>query len=173
MSYNSDTLWRLYNIGGADLALRYADLSAKSDNERQQAAKGTCNLEILNIHFYEGEKTYSGPATPVFASRFRRSSTRFVMYWADLRHPWRYASFQYKLLARYLRADGSPIGETEYQIEADPDCQSFWHSSGRGWEQPGKWQAGDYRVELLIDGVEAKSGAFTIFDDRPRIRLTR
>jgi hypothetical protein len=27
MSYNHDTLWRLYNIGGADLALRYAELA--------------------------------------------------------------------------------------------------------------------------------------------------
>jgi hypothetical protein len=37
MSHNSDTLWRLYGIGGADLALRYAEMSREASARRPAA----------------------------------------------------------------------------------------------------------------------------------------
>jgi tetratricopeptide (TPR) repeat protein len=167
MSYNRDTLWRLYDIGGADLALRYAELASEPASTERHSP----DLELCNFRFYEGAETHSGPSTPDFNVRFPRSTTRFVMYWAEFRHPWKYSSFQYNLQLRYFRPDGSMMSEIEDRIEAMPQRPSFWHSGGKGWDEPGKWQPGEYRVELLIDGIEKQSGTFTVFEDKPQINF--
>jgi hypothetical protein len=163
MSYDRDTLWRLYNIGGADLALRYADIASESAKTTPPAG----DLEVRSIHFYEGAEVYSGSSKPDFSVRFPKSRSRFVMYWVEFEHPWKYNTFKYKIQMRYFRPDGSMMSQTEDEIETNPQQPSFWYSSGRGWKEPGKWQPGDYRVQLMINGVEKQSVTFTIFDDQP------
>jgi hypothetical protein len=163
MSYNSDTLWQLYNIGGADLALRYAEIASEGTTTPRHEP----NLNVLSIQFYEGVEAYSGPSRPGFRFRFAKSTTRFVMCWVKFTHSWQYSTFKYKLQIRYYRPDGSMVGELEDEIEVDPQRPSFSYSRGLGWKEPGNWQPGDYRVEILIDRVERQSGTFTIFDDRP------
>jgi hypothetical protein len=165
MSYDRATLWRLYNIGGADLALRYADIASESAKTTPPAG----DLEVRSIQFYEGAEVYSGSSKPDFSVRFPKSRSRFVMYWVEFVHPWKYNTFKYKMQIRYFGPDGSMMSQIEDEIETNPQRPSFWYSSGRGWKEPGKWQPGDYRVQLLINGMEKQSGTFTIFDDQPAI----
>src|SRR5262245_33922333 len=109
MSYNSDTFRRIYNIGGADLALRYAEIASESARRP--------DLEVLSIQFYERAEVYSGPSRPDFGFRFPKSTTRFVMYWAEFMHSWEYHTVKYKMKIRYYRPDGSMFGELEDEIE--------------------------------------------------------
>ncbi len=33
---------------------------------------------------------------------------------------------------------------------------------GKGYTEPGNWQAGEWRIEVMLDGVEAAAGSFTV-----------
>jgi hypothetical protein len=154
MSYNRETFWRLHDVGGADLALRYAEIAEQSRSRQSKQPEHNRDIDILGISFYEGD-IHSGAGTPNVSFRFPRSTSTYVNYWANLRHGWQYGSFNYKLTARYFKPDGSSMGEVEYQIVASSERQWFWHSSGWGWKKPGYWKPGDYRVELVIDGLRS------------------
>ncbi|GAC1350439.1 MAG: hypothetical protein NVSMB27_32980 [Ktedonobacteraceae bacterium] len=160
--YNRDTFWRLYEIGGADLALRYTDIASSRSTERQQTET---RLNILSLRFYRGASITPEMAQRQFASRFPKSSTQFVYYQIEIKNPWKYISVEYKLLARYYKPDGSVMGEIEDQIVTKPEWETFWHTCGWGWEKAGNWPPGGYRVEIFIDSEHRITGEFTIFEE--------
>jgi hypothetical protein len=160
--YNSDSLWRLYQIGGPELALRYAEIASSSSSERETETE----LEVLDLRFYAAGSSAPEVSQRQFASRFPRSSTQFVYFQVELKYPWQYISAQYKLLARYYRPDGSLMGETENEIETRPEWRTFWNTGGRGWQEAGNWTPGVYRVEILIDDQHRITKGFTIYEDQ-------
>lgn len=162
MSYNSDTLWRLYGIGGADLALRYAEMSREASARRPEPEPQRY-LTIVDLRFFAGDGQFSEAAARQFASSFPASSTKYVWFTVELQNPWRYISCDYELVARYYRPDGSKH-EITRKFAIPAECPTFSHSSAIGWDTPGKWAPGQYRVEVLVDGRQ-RSGEFAIADD--------
>jgi hypothetical protein len=54
------------------------------------------------------------------------------------------------------------MGTRQYEEVVDSDCKWWRAVSRRGWNEPGKWARGTYRVEILIDGVKFAEEPFTI-----------
>ena len=158
--YYSDSLWRLYQIGGPELALRYAEIASSSSARRETETE----LEILDLRFYAAGSYAPEVSQRQFASRFPKSSTQFVYFQVEMKNPWQYISAKYKLLARYYPPDGSLMGEMEDEIETRPEWRTFWHTRGRGWQEAGKWTPGVYRVEILIDDQHRITEESTIFE---------
>jgi hypothetical protein len=162
--YSSDTLWRLYQIGGADLALRYAEMSSESSSREPVGSElKISGLRLLHLRAPRGlsfpcESTI--PGSP-------RATTRYVYAELELANPWRYVSMEYKIVARFIKPDGSLMGESEGRVETNPEWETYYHSQGWGWEEPGNWSPGDYRVEIEIDHEPRKTAEFTIYDDLP------
>lgn len=156
-SYNSDTFSRLYDIGGADLALRYAEISSSRSAERR--------LEFTSLRFYEGETYAQDFSRCQYSSRFPKSSTRYVFFLVEMTNPWRSITSTHELVARYYKSDGSLFGETEQTISVRPEWETFWHSGGQGWSTPGFWPPGSYQVEISVDEKYRTTGTFAIFAD--------
>jgi tetratricopeptide (TPR) repeat protein len=161
--YSSDTLWRLYQIGGADLALRYAEMSSESSSREPVGSE----LKISGLRFYTGGAQRPELSLRKYDSRFRKSDTRYIYAELELANPWRYVSMEYKILARFIRPDGSLMGESEGTTETNPEWETYYYSQGWGWDEPGNWSPGQYRVEIEIDHEPRLSGEFTIYDDLP------
>jgi proteasome lid subunit RPN8/RPN11 len=64
-------------------------------------------------------------------------------------------------------ASGSLLWEDQEDMVIKLDDERAWYAKGWGWEQPGMWKLGTYRVEILIDGVKFAEGSFTIEEARP------
>jgi hypothetical protein len=171
MSHNSDTFWGLYGIGGADLALRYAEMSSEARECRSAAEpQRKRNLTILDLRFFAGDKRFSEEAAQQIGSIFPLSSTKYLWFMVDLRNPWQYISCEYKLTARYHWPDGGTY-ERVHEFEIPAKCPTFRRSGALGWDMPGKWSPGRYRVEVLVDGQQ-RSGEFIITDDHPKSSAT-
>jgi hypothetical protein len=163
---NADTFHRLYTIGGAELALRYAEMSAERRERR---------FRIEKLRLFECGGTLPEEDDRVFADRFPRSSTRYVYFQVDARNPREHIENEYAIVAKYYSPDGSVMGTMEQKSTARPGWGTFWHCRGRGWEQPGHWQPGKYRVEVaiydfgIIAGTpdDSESAYFEIYEDKP------
>ena len=165
--YNSDTLWRVYQIGGADLALRYAEIASRSEDRPERTeSETTRELEIVDLRFFTGGPHKPAASARIFGSRFPSSTTQYVYYQVDLRHPWRYASIPYTISARYYHADGSRLIELTDEFETRPEEPLFSRARGCGREEAGNWTPGTYRVEVEIGYRKTRSAEFTIFDDQ-------
>jgi len=164
--YNSSTLWRLHQIGGPDLALRYAELacSRPEPKESSEYAKGS-NLEIVDLRLFTGGSRKPEASAREFGSRFPTSTTQYVYYQVDLRSPWRYSSFPYTISARYYSSDGALLSEIKDEFETQPDQPLFSRARGCGREEPGNWTPGTYRVEVDLGPRHVRTAEFTIFDD--------
>jgi hypothetical protein len=164
--YNSSTLWRLYQIGGPDLAIRYAELSSSraERKESNEYAKGS-DLEIIDLRFFAGGSRKPEPSAREFGSRFPATTTQYVYYQLDLRSPWRYSSLRYTIRTRYYDSADVVLSELTDEFETRPDEPRFSRARGCGKEEPGNWTPGTYRVEIDIDYRHVRTAEFTIFDD--------
>jgi hypothetical protein len=77
--YNSSTLWRLYQIGGPDLAIRYAELSSsRARPERSDEYAQGSDLEIMDLRFFAGGSSKPELSARDFSSRFPTTTTQYV-----------------------------------------------------------------------------------------------
>jgi hypothetical protein len=163
--YNSDVLWRLRQIGGPDLAIRFheplEEAPQRQERERQRKPR------LRRLRFFTETSTALAISERQFASSFPKSTTRLVYFEIEVAHPWRYVSCSYRVRARYVHTDGSVMGETEGDAVTQSGTETFSCTQGWGWEQPGRWPLGVHRVEILLDGMSFATGEFSIDDDQP------
>ena len=164
--YNSNTLWRLYQIGGPELALRYAEIASSGSKPKDEYAKGS-DLEIVDLRFFTGGSTKPDLSARKYGTSFATGATQYVYYQMDLRSPWRYSSSKYVVLARYYNDAGTQLAELKDEFETRPEEPLFSRARGCGKEEFGNWTPGVYRVEFHIDYRPVRTAEFTIFDDAP------
>lgn len=165
-SYKSDSFWQLYEIGGADLALRYHELSDNSSSSSSHSTN-SIELKIESLRFYAVKEHVPAEAERSFGTRFARKGTKFVYFQLDMINPWEYTTFTYTITARYYKPDGTLMGEVKNEVETQPSWRRFWHTDGWGNRIIDVWQPGTYRVEILVDGEARISERFTIYEDEP------
>ena len=94
--------------------------------------------------------------------QFDRSSTRFVSWELNLRHPKHRGRIEFIIIAVYYRADGSVFARQTIDSHLEANWTSSWHDGNWGWKDPGKWPVGSYRVELSIGGEIVASSPFEV-----------
>jgi hypothetical protein len=166
MSYNRSTLWRLYQIGGPDLALRYAEIASESDRRRDRSSPATespgRDLKILNVRF--SARNRDGTETE-FATGFP-ASTNFIWCRTDLESPWKHVAMNYRLVVRCYRPDGALLSESEDKFDTTPGIDTLARFCLLS-ESAGAWRVGTYRVQIEVDD-QRRSAEFAI---TPRIDL--
>ena len=71
------------------------------------------------------------------------------------------------MAGRYYNIDGSLwVTDDPRDWVITSDMKQAWFVGGRGWSKPGQWNLGDYRVEILINGVEFAEAKFKIPKNR-------
>lgn len=167
-SYNRDTFMRLYQIGGADLALRYADMASESRSSLSDEGSSSVELEVVGLRFYAGPSRNPPVSERIYETRFPHHSTQYIYTQIDMRSPWKAASFKYSLLTRYYRPGGSLMAESKTSIKTNPEWDTFWHTERWGWETPGIWMPGTYRVDVHIYGDLQAAAEFIVYQEADR-----
>lgn len=117
---------------------------------------------VESVQFFEG--TVNGPR--VYRYRFQRDSLRRVAWNVTVRHPAPSRSTDIELVALFYRADGSEwfrdtlVSNVSTYATREPTRLS----RSRGFDTPGRWQAGTYRVDFLHFGERVASSAFEVVD---------
>jgi hypothetical protein len=180
MGYNRDSLWRIYQIGGADLALRYADIAERSSrtssSSRAHATRSepaaVRKFKVLGVRFYAEDFGIVGAwSERTFAQRFPARGTWRICFEATIENPWHYTASECDLVARCYGPDGRPLDDVRQRFEVTPDHRTYRYANG--WMPPslGRWDAGLYRVEVAVDGGEPATETFTVYTDGPTALL--
>ncbi len=112
--------------------------------------------EIASLNFYR----YGDYTLP--ADSFSQTETAMVVWvlWLGREEPGEEEA--HEVTVSWI----NPAGELRWE-EVRPAVFEEEHDTvrvigGKGYTEPGNWQAGEWRIEVMLDGVEAASGGFTV-----------
>ncbi|MEW6670286.1 MAG: hypothetical protein AB1427_01200 [Thermodesulfobacteriota bacterium] len=148
-----------------ELALLNVKLLALEDKlgGKSETPSSAMTVIFKGIKFFESGFTAPEIANRVFNFQFSKNTTRYVFYQVSLENKlWKIRDNPVKVQARYYYPDGRLMGEPvlEYTVPSDWDIAELHH--GWGWNDPGNWPQGKYRVELFIGGNKIAMDYFTI-----------
>ena len=111
-------------------------------------------VEFEEIFFFEGNRDTQLPHSnsQQIKSSFNRDSVRYIFTVVRLTNKrWQESAQDLVINVRYFRSNGNLFGETSINqhIPSDWEYPTLW--TGWGWDIPGKWEAGIYKVELWLD----------------------
>jgi hypothetical protein len=115
---------------------------------------------VTSVQFYE-----SSAQTRIYRYSFPRDSVRSVGYEISLRHPNPSRRFEFEMVAVFYRPEGREWFRDTLKSEVSPAMGvSSHHARSRGFDPPGRWSAGTYRVDFLYQGERVASSAFELVD---------
>jgi hypothetical protein len=121
-------------------------------------------LELRSLVFYESGRAYTEEEQRRYSTYFPQSIARYIKFelnTSNLLYTQQDRAFQ--LVQHYYKPDGRLMGwdqKITWVIPSDYDQPQY--TSGWGWDNPGRWTPGIYRVVILIDEVEFAEGSFGI-----------
>lgn len=117
-----------------------------------------------SLKFFEGPKTLQENYKQYYTSSFSKASTRFI--WCHIELDNLLYQQREQTLAidyRYYKPGGTLHGTASANFLVKREWYSAWHEHSVGWEIPGLWVPGNYRVEVWIGGQKEGEGQFNIF----------
>jgi hypothetical protein len=112
------------------------------------------NARVSSLRFFESGFGVLPREQRVYAQRFGKDTTRYIHWVLDLEHPAPGRPIDYKITAIYLRDNGTPAWEEIWQQTKDAHVEADWTWSyqewGYGFDNPGNWESGLYRVDIYI-----------------------
>jgi hypothetical protein len=132
------------------------------DTPDQAPSMPTLPLAFESLRFYESGTAIGEHKERQYSTQFPKHSARYIKFELGVKNLQSMTDQTHQLMYRYINPDGSLLGETQsaWLVKSTSAMPSY--SWGWGWEEPGHWQPGTYRVAILIDGVEFAEGSFTI-----------
>jgi uncharacterized protein YqcC (DUF446 family) len=117
---------------------------------------------VRSFRLFEG--TAEPPPYPErpYAARFARAETRFVYWEAVLDHPAPGRRVPVEFESVYFRPDGSEWARQTLPTTFEPGWTWSHHFYRWGWEAPGHWVPGRYRVAVRLWDEELAAGEFEL-----------
>src|SRR4029453_16350304 len=110
------------------------------------------NVRPDDLKFYASGREGVKPKSREYSPYFWQEHTRFVMCEISVRKVCRQPDRLYKLALCYHKPDGSLLWNRHDWLIYSFDTRKGI-SIGCGWDKPGYWTPGDYKVWLYLDGV--------------------
>lgn len=125
------------------------------------------SLVFDKMLFYESGYNGVEYSQRVYANRFPKSAARYINGEVNF---FNYSNVNesHKLLLKYYKPDGSLFGEAVYNsvVKSRYEWATTSMSIGQGWDAPGNYPVGRYRVEAYLDGVYVAQNYFEVYDDK-------
>lgn len=160
-----------------ELQRRQAEIAEKRRQEEMASRPPTNQIKLLDnapvkaLNFFEGGRNVPHDLSQfVYRTRFDRASTRFV-YW-DMEVASYFNLFaqkrNFEVRTIWYKPDGSNFAEQSTVFSYDPSRLGGSHYiNGWGWDKPGHFEPGTYRVDLYVLDEKVGSGSFEIINGPP------
>lgn len=124
------------------------------------------SLVFDKMLFYESGYNGVEHSQRVYANRFPKSAARYINGEVNFVN-YSNVDESHKLLLKYYKPDGSLFGEAAYSnvVKSRYEWATTWMSASQGWDAPGNYPVGRYRVEAYLDGVYVTTNYFEVYDD--------
>ncbi len=123
-------------------------------------------LEFESLQFFESGYDVPEVSELNYTTRFPKSKTRYIYFMVNVKNLlWNKESQIPMIIGRYYNPDGSFLADVDalVDIPADWEYADVWQ--GWGWDEPGNWSDGTYRVEILFGNKKVAEKQFFIYDD--------
>ncbi|MHC0037544.1 hypothetical protein [Pseudoneobacillus sp. C159] len=101
--------------------------------------------------FFEGGFDPPAKDERVYLKEFLQEKVSSIFWEVNLSYSPLKEPREVRLKAVYYHPDGSVFGIDELDEVIEPASDSYWFSSGFGYEETGYWYPGEYRVEFYIN----------------------
>jgi signal transduction histidine kinase len=123
------------------------------------------NAPVKALRFFEsGRNVPRNLSEIVYRTRFERASTRYIDW--DLEVAAYFNLFKQKqsfeIRAVWYKPDGSILMEENTVFAYDPSGFGGHYISGSGWDDPGHFGPGTYKVDLYVLDEKVASGSFEV-----------
>ncbi|MBP7231165.1 MAG: hypothetical protein KBA28_04470 [Syntrophaceae bacterium] len=120
-------------------------------------------LSLLKIRFYESGPSALPGQNQIYSNEFAGETSRYIYCHVNMEnHLWRQDDRRYTFVWQYIKPGGDHGEKLVLPFTIRKEWKSAWVVNGWGWEKPGKWPPGSYRVEVSVDGHSFGEGSFTI-----------
>lgn len=132
------------------------------------------DLQFKDMQFFEsGKGIPSDYSQRNYMAMFPQSGTRYINTQVNfINNLYGIRDHWHKVTVKYYNPDGSFRGESSCQGTVKSEWYTTDFPSGWGWENPGNWPVGTFRVEAYLDGVYIGQGSFKVYDNKPQLRFT-
>jgi len=129
-------------------------------------------LEVTSSHLFNDGDNPLNVAGRDYAKSFTQDDARVIYCDVNFSHPGPEEDMGFVMRAIYYGPDGNVYGE----VDIEPVVKVGWTMSnwiiGYGWDDPGHWDAGDYRMDVFIDDNVIASKTFEILKVTPTPEAT-
>lgn len=115
------------------------------------------------IKFFASGHTLPPLSERTYQVQFDHRTTRYVAWELHITCPPVASRVDFTIYATWYYPNGTVFGSQTLNTYADAGLTEPVYSSGRGWQHPGMWKRGTYRVDLFTNGSRIGSGSFTIY----------
>lgn len=129
------------------------------------------DAKVLGLRFFESGRGLPKLENRRYADWFFKRSARFINWELNIAYPKATTTKKFQAKIKYLRPDGGLFSESTYKSGViKVGWKNSFHASGKGWDKPGRWPLGTYRVLIYIDNRKVAEGSFRIVPPSPRPR---
>jgi hypothetical protein len=112
---------------------------------------------VAELRFYESGYEDLPLEQRVYEERFASENSRYINWELDLEYSAPGSPVDFKITAIYLRDTGAGSWEEFHRHTVDAHVEEEWtgslHWSGYGYDDPGNWAIGFYRVDIYFEGL--------------------
>ncbi len=122
------------------------------------------------LYFWE-----QAPGSPVpseermSVSLFNANLSRYIGFNLALHYPAPGVAVKYPVSCRYIKPNGRTIGPIEIEFEVQPTWRRSDKAVARGWDEPGHWMPGTYRVQCSAGEVSLVEKTFEMTANLPKL----
>ena len=130
----------------------------------KQATIPGLNSEVAGLLFFQSTKGYPPKNKRQYKAIFDKSKAHYINWELALHHRSPPQAGSFRIEWTILHAPSKSLARLWTTPRLEPGWMDSTHCHGFGWEQPGKWAVGEYKVELFVKGVKIASGEFEVED---------
>ncbi len=117
---------------------------------------------VVALRVYEGPNALLPPEGRNFQTRFAQAQVRRLWWQLDLTFPSPGPELRFDLKGILYKADGTVFAEMPIEGRVEAGWTNSQHTSGWGWDRPGQWPPGSYRLEVVVNARKVGETSFTI-----------
>jgi uncharacterized membrane protein YidH (DUF202 family) len=140
-----------------------AGIQKPPDVSRRPDGSAGFPLTLRSIRFYEDGPSKMPGENRRYAMEFARETSRYIYCEVNMENNlWRQRDHLYAFVWQYINSDGSTYRKLSMPFTVRKTWKTAWVCNSWGWDQPGHWPPGNYRVVVLVDGHPFGEGVFTV-----------
>lgn len=124
-------------------------------------------LQFQTLQMFEGGQDSKPTTTTTYLDRFPKSTTRYISFVVRSKNLlYGIRDYTSDVTGYFYRADGSFVGQAKINVNISSSWRDTDLWSGWGWNTPGNWQVGNYRLVLHFGTKQVAEKTFSVYDDK-------